>query len=622
LAGLNIDSLKAEIKKNSDKKQACNILNEKAYELSFKYPSQAFDLLNEAEKIATEINYEGGNETAKKHMAHIAVLMGDYKKSESIYKELINIHSKKHNIPELAKIYNNLGKVYNKTGNYEKGAENLLLALSNFESINDMQSASTTLVNLGIMNLRMTRPEKALSYLLRALKLTPTQSKLTSHIYSNIGITYKYMSKFKEAQEYFTLAEKEILNQKEPDPELNLADIYENMASVFIEQEDYKQANENLHKALKIYRTIPEPEGITTCFISLSAMHFNNAELLQGILKKAEFTKSLSFMDSAQVFSRQYGFVSLEVEVYKRKSEILWKLNKTDSAYIYHLRYSSIQDSLTSVEKEDRINTMEIKYETEKKEKEIALLEKNNADIILISEQRKVVSIITVSVSLLFILLIIFLLYRNKSKKKQLETEFAKNKIELEHKALRAQMNPHFLFNSLNSIQRMFIEGKTDNANDAMADFGNLLRRILNNSGKETISLKEETDTLKLYLDIEKMRCDNCFDHEIVIDDNINLLSTQVPPLIIQPFVENAIWHGILPKKGKGKIIVSIVPDNDLKNLVCKIEDDGVGFKEEQNSSHESKGIEITEKRLGKKIIIGTPEKGGTIITITIPINT
>ncbi len=621
LRGLNTDSLKTALKKNPDKQEVCKILNEKAYELSFTNPSQAFELLNEAEKISKEINYETGNETTKKNMAHVAILTGDYKKSEAIYKDLIIIHQKKHNIPELAKIYNNLGRVYNKIGNYEKGAENLLLALSSFESIKDFNSASATLLNLGILNLRMNHPEKALSYLIRTLKNTSNNPELSGNIYEHIGISYKMLHKTDLAQDYLKLSEKEFMKDSGGQRELNIADVYENMASVFIDAEDDNQAAVYSQKALSIYKTIKEPEGIITCFISLAAIHFNMAEaehLVPG--KKAEFEKSLRLIDSAEIMAKKFGFNSLEAEIYKRKAEVFWKLNIQDSAYIYYRRFGTLQDSLTSVEKEARINELNIEYETEKKEKEIALLEKNNADVIILSEQRKVISIITISISLLFILLIIFILYRNKSKKKQLETEYAKNKIELEHKALRAQMNPHFLFNSLNSIQRMFIEGKTDSANDAMADFGNLLRRILNNSGKDKISLKEEIDTLKLYLDIEKMRCDNCFDFEFDVEETLDLLNTKVPPLIIQPFVENAIWHGILPKKQKGNIKISI-SQNAEQNLICMIEDNGVGFGNKKPGAHPSKGIEITEQRLGKKIIINQPPGGGTSILITIPLN-
>jgi sensor histidine kinase YesM len=206
---------------------------------------------------------------------------------------------------------------------------------------------------------------------------------------------------------------------------------------------------------------------------------------------------------------------------------------------------------------------------------------------------------------------------RSRINKKRLSAEFLKNRTDLEHKALRAQMNPHFLFNSLNSIQRMFVEGNTDAANEVMADFSSLLRRILNNSGKSRISLKEELDTLRLYLDIERIRCDNCFDYDIVLDESVDKLNMQVPPLVIQPFAENAIWHGVLPKKSEGHIRIHLSKVLSGDFITCVVLDNGVGM--DKNMSSESKGISITEQRLGTKVIFEDPDDGGTRVILQIP---
>ena len=180
-------------------------------------------------------------------------------------------------------------------------------------------------------------------------------------------------------------------------------------------------------------------------------------------------------------------------------------------------------------------------------------------------------------------------------------------------------MNPHFIFNSFNSIQRLFLEEKTDLASDYMADFAVLMRSTLDNSNQESVSLKEEIDLLKVYLDLEKLRSQKGFDYEIDIDDSVDELTQKVPPLIIQPFTENAIWHGVLPKKEKGLIRVSVRFDDKNGYLVIAIEDNGVGFSAGQKpSDHKSKGMAISQMRLKYPIIIEAIDMGGTRVILKI----
>ena len=184
-------------------------------------------------------------------------------------------------------------------------------------------------------------------------------------------------------------------------------------------------------------------------------------------------------------------------------------------------------------------------------------------------------------------------------------------------------MNPHFIFNSLNSIQRLYIEGKEDIANDYMADFSSLLRRILENSGMDKVSLKEELRSTQLYLDLEKMRTDNLFSYEFKIDPSVDQLNSFVAPLILQPYVENAIWHGIVPKNEHG-IIKIHVTNSGVNDLECTIVDDGVGIstskKNKASNDTESKGMSITASRLGgdQNVNISELESGGTKIKLQI----
>ena len=172
---------------------------------------------------------------------------------------------------------------------------------------------------------------------------------------------------------------------------------------------------------------------------------------------------------------------------------------------------------------------------------------------------------------------------------------------ELENEALRAQMNPHFIFNSLNSIKSYIIHEKKEEAADYLTNFSELIRLVLSNSRNKLIPLEKEIEALDLYMDIENLRLDNKFSYQWNIDKRINTGSVAIPPLSIQPFVENAIWHGFVHKKDKGELTINI---ERLENKVLlEIIDNGVGRKmsaqiEKENKRRKSFGILLTKKRL------------------------
>jgi ligand-binding sensor domain-containing protein len=173
---------------------------------------------------------------------------------------------------------------------------------------------------------------------------------------------------------------------------------------------------------------------------------------------------------------------------------------------------------------------------------------------------------------------------------------------ELENEALRAQMNPHFIFNSLNSIKSFIIRNQKEEAADYLTTFAELIRKILRNSKSELIPLAEEIDALELYMEIENIRLEDKFDVIWHIDEEIKTEGIMVPPLTLQPFVENAIWHGFIHKEGKGELNIRISKHEDYLNV--SIKDNGIGREkskeiEKKHFRKRSFGIAITQQRLG-----------------------
>lgn len=184
----------------------------------------------------------------------------------------------------------------------------------------------------------------------------------------------------------------------------------------------------------------------------------------------------------------------------------------------------------------------------------------------------------------------------------QQKIEYKVQMIELEARALRAQMNPHFIFNCLNSIKSLIQDGYQDKSVTYLTTFSKLIRTLFQNADKKEISLYDEIETCRLYLQLEAMRFDSKFSYSMNIDETVDLKSIQIPALIIQPFIENAIWHGIVPKGNGGTVSVNITPQNEVLEI-C-IDDDGIGRdasldnKAKMHVTHNSKGLNLTQSRL------------------------
>jgi LytS/YehU family sensor histidine kinase len=200
-------------------------------------------------------------------------------------------------------------------------------------------------------------------------------------------------------------------------------------------------------------------------------------------------------------------------------------------------------------------------------------------------------------------------------------------------------MNPHFIFNSLSSIHRFIWSNNQEEASDYLTKFSRLMRMILDNTQHTFISLNKEVESLRLYLDLESLRCNGIFEYHITVSEEINDEEVMIPPMIIQPYVENAIWHGLVHKSGKGALDIDMTLRG--RTLVCIVTDNGIGrkrameIKEKKGVTHRSMGMQVTEGRIDliRKINNSREtnvtitdledEEGrpaGTQVTITLPV--
>jgi ligand-binding sensor domain-containing protein len=242
---------------------------------------------------------------------------------------------------------------------------------------------------------------------------------------------------------------------------------------------------------------------------------------------------------------------------------------------------------------------------------------------------------------ILIILVVIRYIVQRIQKKEAAKTEVNKLMAEYQITALQAQMNPHFIFNAINTIQGYILEKNEDEAYNYLSKFGKLIRKVLHHSQQRILALDQELEVLNLYIELEQLRFDNCFDYELTISENVIPEDVYLPGMILQPYVENAIWHGIVNLNGarRGKLSITMLRDNDI--LIVTIADNGIGREMalgfNKDRRHKSVGMQLTKERLdamnqfhGYEMAHVTitdlfdedKQASGTSVEVKIPINT
>jgi tetratricopeptide (TPR) repeat protein len=330
-------------------------------------------------------------------------------------------------------------------------------------------------------------------------------------------------------------------------------------------------------------------------------------------LGKKEYQKALSNARTGQILLRRTKRNDRVIDNCQVLSEIFTKIQKYDSAYYYLKQYTSLKDSFLTRQFYIRLNDYKKAAEEERKTSKINLLNKDNQlKQQKLKQQAFVKNGLIIGIFLLFLLGVFVLrsltLKRRNDKlrmQKNLEVqqlENEKKQAELEMQALRAQMNPHFIFNCLSSINRFILKNESKIASNYLTRFSRLMRMVLINSQKPLIALESELEMLGLYLEMERLRFKNSFDYAITLLNAIDSDNVFIPPLLLQPFCENAIWHGLMHKEGQGRLDIELSMKEDILN--CVITDNGVGREkaEEMNSKtaekEKSLGLKITTERL------------------------
>ena len=426
--------------------------------------------------------------------------------------------------------------------------------------------------------------DRASEYLDKAyqLKLLTGSEKAMQYILSNLGEIENSKKNFRASLDFHLKAEKYArLNNDQ----YKLAHILLAIGFDYLQLVKYDSSLVFFKRALTIEMARKERFGTSRTLAAIGLLHQRKKEFDTALIYFRQQLEVCKLQDSKPDLAYAYqniAFSHYNLQVY-------------DSA-VYYLKLNSIyKDSVHEMETKSEFSELQSRFEKEIKEQEIKLVSKEN-ELNKLKIERKIYLALGFFIFFILLLLAAFVLYRRNKIRTKMKI------IDISQQNLRFQMNPHFIFNTLNSIQYYLFRNDRSASNTYLTKFARLMRMILENSHHQIISIDEEMKTLELYLELEKLRFKDKLNFSINIDKSIDCYEYKIPTLLIQPFVENAIIHGIMPKEDNGFVSIDLTMKED--KIFCNITDNGIGRKASMNNKNKvnkntiSLGTQITQNRL------------------------
>ncbi len=562
----------------------------------------------------------------------------DISKNESILNEAIAISEEINYLQGITDSYTNLTSLFIQSGNYDKALNLALKTKELQEKAKDFSGEIYTNSNIARIYNHLEKPNKAIEIQLenlRLLKKSPNDN-LKAQIHFYLATAYSEKKDFNKAAFHYTSTKR---LAKKLGFKTGIAIANSSLGVLENKRGNYKTAIKYLSESLVFFTANNQIANIAHTDLELAVAYANSGEIDKAILANKKAIKIYKEQKNLKNLRRAY----LELSNY-------YKLNKDYLNSSKNLKnHYLIKDSIFAKEKVSVIEEMQTKYETEK-----ALIAKEKAlqETELVKLENKTqrnIFIGSVLIATLLFLVLLFYFRQLKTKKKSeliaIELKETQKRLAIEKqykdselKALKAQMNPHFIFNALNSIQDYIVLNQKNLASDYLGKFADLIRNYLHFSDTGFISVPDEIHNLDLYLELEKLRFEDKLLYSFYVDENVNSEMIKIPTMLIQPYVENALKHGLLHKKNDRKLSISIAKVSD-KIIECTIKDNGIGREKskEINSkrklNHKSFALKATterlellnfgkEKKIGVEIIdlIDKNKVRGTKVILKIPI--
>lgn len=311
---------------------------------------------------------------------------------------------------------------------------------------------------------------------------------------------------------------------------------------------------------------------------------------------KKRYDSAMHYYQLCEKYCELTGDFYVFSGLYKDMSDMYVSLGDYRQAYEKFVLFKNYSDSLVSRRNQDGLNFARTKFDADSKEKEVLLLN------LKLSQHRYIIYGTMGLILLAFVIGLLFFRQLRMSSARKI-SEMNNKLSEITHANLRQQMNPHFIFNTLNSIQYFMYQHDKIATNNYLTKFSRLIRKILENSQQSMVSIQDELDVIQLYLELETLRFKEKFTFSIEIQDEIDTLTQKIPTMLIQPFVENSVCHGLINKQGNGfvQITLKLV---EGRTICCSVHDNGIGreaaalIRKMKDTPHHSLGTRITESRI------------------------
>ncbi|MEZ7901136.1 MAG: histidine kinase [Flavobacteriales bacterium] len=551
----------------------------------------------------------------------------DKTKAETDIKKAISIAEKTERKNNLVSTKILLGELYDDYSSPNKALTQYTEAKNIAQEINDMAGLASCEYNLGYLFYKQGSDKKkklALTHFQSSINYSKriNDENLLAKSYNSASFIYYDLDEIEKAQENSMSA---LILFRKLKKRNRMAQSYLTLARVSNKKENFNEALEYLDSAIVIYETANSKPDINNALLVKSEIYYQKKNYKKAI----EIAKKVDESPEIMADQKLYALTLLY--------QITKSMNKTSASLDYLEETKGMQDSLFQLERNKMMESVESviqqgdKLEILKKEAEIK-------DLQLQQNKYWTWALVALSVLFLLIALISFLFYRqNKLKSEREKLKLEQESLQLEQTLLRTQMNPHFIANSLAAIQSNIYKQDKEKSVTYLSKFAKLMRFILESSREKEVLLEKEIISLRNYMDLQKLLLEEKLTYTIHIEDGFNIDEYRIPPMLIQPFVENAIIHGIELKPDSGTVTLDFKKEKDL--LKVTIKDDGLGREKvneiykKRNSSHLSFSTNITNERIEKintestesissvtQDIVENGEVVGTIVELIIPL--
>lgn len=510
--------------------------------------------------------------------------------------EAIQFARRSANKKVLSQAFNNQATIYNYFGQIELSVSKNYLALQLATEEGDYSKMAKYSVDIGEAQLSIQNFKEAELYFLNAIenasKIKDKRTVALSQI--NLGIVYKNKKDYSKALDYQRKALKLLQPYNDND---GLGNAHNTIGDIFRELKDFPKALSNYNKALVYFESSSNQEKIATVYHNVGYV----------FEKQGKYDNALNYLNRSVQIRSQFGYKGSVYPTYQTISNVYFKTGNQVLAYKYLKMYADYSDSAKTLESSAKIAELSELYRSEQRERENIMksdsIERQRQKIALNTSLLENAELKTnLQTYIIFGFVILMLLagiigfYRwNQTKIKQQQQQ-----AEMNQTLLRAQMNPHFVFNAMSVIQSYIYDNDTKNSAKFLVNFSKLMRLILENSSKESIPIRTEFEILDKYLNIQKMRFEDRFEYDITIDEELYEEEAIIPPMITQPFIENAIEHGRLHLKDDGFIHIHFFKNQNMLNIT--VEDNGIGRKgselNKKSKEHKSMAMKITKDRI------------------------